>query len=371
MMQYPLTLVSLLERAGKVFPEVAIVSRRPDNSTFRYCYADWYRRARALAAALQGNGLRPGDRVATLGWNHWRHLEAYFAIPLAGGVLHTLNPRLSPQDLTYIMNHADDRMLLVDDVLWPVFDRFRHEVKPRHVIVWGHGAAVPEGAHDYEQLIAPEMPTFAIPRIEENQAAGICYTSGTTGRPKGVLYSHRALVLHSLGSALTDSLGIAQTDSVMPVVPMFHANCWAMMFAAPIAGASLVMPGAKLDGASVFELLDRYKVTCTAAVPTVWLMLLQHLEASGSNLPHLRKVVIGGSACPRAMAKTFQDVYEDFRNREIPIPFFVCGDDVPGRPVRAGMIKCVFISLHVGSVMRLLLSQILVRHRYPASVYTP
>ncbi|HZY03468.1 MAG TPA: long-chain fatty acid--CoA ligase [Anaeromyxobacteraceae bacterium] len=308
MMDFPLTLAHLFDRAGRYFPRNEIVSRRPDKSIHRTTYAEFHRRTQQLANALTRLGLQPGDRVATLGWNHWRHLEAYFAIPLAGGVLHTLNPRLSPQDLVYIVNHAGDRMLLVDDVLWPVYERFRWDVSPQHVIVWTNGTVAPEGTHDYELLIAPELPSFAGPRLEENQAAGICYTSGTTGRPKGVLYSHRAIVLHSLGSALTDSLGIAQSDAVMPVVPMFHANAWGLPFTAVMVGAKQVFPGPHLDAQSLLGLVQDERVTITAGVPTIWLGILEALDKSPKafDTRSLKYMIVGGAAAPQAMIEGFE-----------------------------------------------------------------
>jgi len=305
MMDFPLTLSHLFDRVGLYFGKTELVSRRPDKSIHRTTYGEFHRRAQKLANALQRLGLRSGDRVATLAWNHSRHLEAYFAVPLAGGVLHTLNPRLSPQDLTYIMNDADDRALIVDDVLLPVFERFRHEVHPRHVIVWGK---TPEGMIDYEQLIEAEIPTFRPPRIEENQAAGICYTSGTTGKPKGILYNHRALVLHSLASALPDALNLGQTDVILPVVPMFHVNAWGLPFTAAMMGAKLVFPGPHLDAANLLPLLAEEKVTCAAGVPTVWLALLEALDkAPGAwDLKSLKQMVVGGSAAPQSMIEGYQ-----------------------------------------------------------------
>src|SRR5438132_745490 len=201
MMDFPLTLAHIFDRAGRYFAQTEIVSRRPDRTIHRSSWGEFHRRAQKLANALLRLGVQPGERVATLGWSHSRHLEAYFAVPLMGGVLHTLNPRLSAQDLSYIVNHAQDAVLFVDDVLLPCLERFRGEVKPRQVIVFGNGSAPPAGMLDYEQLIEPEPPSFT-PHLEEEQAAGLCYTSGTTNKPKNILYSHRALVLHSLAAAL-------------------------------------------------------------------------------------------------------------------------------------------------------------------------
>ncbi len=308
MMDFPLTLAHLFERMGRYFPRVEIVSRRPDKTIHRTTYGELHQRVQKLANALTRLGVAPGQRVATLGWNHSRHLEAYFAIPLAGGVLHTLNPRLSPQDLAYVVKHADDQVLLLDDVLWPVFERFHKDVKLRQVVVWSNGAPAPQGASDYEELIAPELPQFAVPRLEENQAAGMCYTSGTTGRPKGVLYSHRAIVLHSLGSALTDSLGIGQADAVMPVVPMFHANAWGLPFTAAMVGAKQVFPGPHLDAASLLGLVQDEKVTITAGVPTIWLGILEALDKSPKafDTRSLKLMIVGGSAAPQAMIEAFE-----------------------------------------------------------------
>jgi fatty-acyl-CoA synthase len=308
MMDFPLTLTHIFERVGRYFPKVEIVSRRPDKSIHRTSYGEFHKRVQKLANALLRLGVKPGDRVATLAWNHERHLEAYFGVPLTGAVLHTLNPRLSPADLTYIMNHAEDQVLLVDDVLLPAWERFKHDVHPKHVVVMGHGQPMPEGTLDYEQLIAPELPTCSFPRLEENQAAGICYTSGTTGRPKGVVYSHRALVLHSLASALPDSLGLSQGDVMMPVVPMFHVNAWGLPFTATMIGTKQVFPGPHLDPASLLGLIAEEKVTFTAGVPTIWLGILEALEKNpkGWDTSSLKAMVVGGSAAPQAMIEAFE-----------------------------------------------------------------
>jgi len=308
MMDYDLTLLPLFERVGQYFPSTEIVSRWPDKSIHRSSYGEFHRRVQKFANALLRLGLRPGDRVATLAWNHGRHLEAYFAIPLAGGVIHTLNPRLSAQDLTYIMNHAEDRFLLVDDVLVPVYERFHKDVSPHEVVVWTHGHPAPDWMVDYEELIEPEMATFAFPRIAEGQAAGLCYTSGTTGRPKGVIYSHRALVLHSLACAIPDALGLSQSDVMMPVVPMFHVNAWGLPFTSVMVGAKQVFPGPHLDAASLLELIQRERVTFTAGVPTVWLGILEALDKnpSGWDTSSLKAMVVGGAAAPQAMIEAFE-----------------------------------------------------------------
>jgi fatty-acyl-CoA synthase len=308
MMDFPLTLSHLFDRAGRYFAKTELVSRRPDKSIHRSTWGEFHKRAQKLANALQRLGVRPGDRVATLGWNHARHLEAYFGIPLMGGVLHTLNPRLSGADLAYIVNHARDRVLLVDDVLLPVWERFQNEVKIEKVIVFGHGAPPPAGMLDYEELIEPELPSFTPVTADEKDAAGICYTSGTTGRPKGVVYSHRALVLHSLAAALPDSLGLSQQDAVLPVVPMFHVNAWGIPFTAAMVGCKLVFPGPHLDAISVLQLMQDEKVTCAAGVPTVWLAILDALDKEPKrwDVKSLRQMVVGGSAAPQAMIEGLQ-----------------------------------------------------------------
>ncbi len=308
MMDFPLTLVHLFERVGRYFPRTELVTRRPDKSIHRSSYGEFHQRVQKLANALQRLGVKPGDRVATLGWNTVRHLEAYFAVPLTGAVLHTLNPRLSPQDLTYIVNHADDQVLLVDDVLVPVWERFAHEVHPRHVIVWGHGGPQPAGTIDYEQLIAPELPSFAFPRIDENQALGMCYTSGTTGRPKGVVYSHRAVVLHSMASAMPDSLGMGASDVMMPVVPMFHVNAWGLPFTAVMTGTKQVFPGPHLDPASLLGLIASEKVTFTAGVPTIWMGILDALDKNPGafDTSTVKAMVVGGAAAPQSMIEAFE-----------------------------------------------------------------
>jgi fatty-acyl-CoA synthase len=314
MQDWPLLCHRIIDHAATNHAARAIVTRSVEGTIHETTYGAVRARALCLAQRLERDGVKLGDRVATLAWNTWRHLEAWYGIMGIGAVYHTVNPRLFPDQIAWIINHAEDRVMLVDLTFIPLLEQLADRLPTiERYVVLTDAAHMPRtslrNAVPYEEWIAEADGDFAWKRFDENTAAGMCYTSGTTGNPKGVLYSHRSNVLHGLMANTSDMKGYSSRDVVMPVVPMFHANCWAMAFAAPIAGASLVMPGAKLDGASVFELLDRYRVTCTAAVPTVWLMLLQHLEATGSKLPHLRKVVIGGSACPRAVAKTFQDVY--------------------------------------------------------------
>ncbi|HUJ25643.1 MAG TPA: long-chain fatty acid--CoA ligase [Myxococcales bacterium] len=307
MMNFPLTLAHIFDRAGRYFSQTEVVSRRPDKSIHRTNYGEFHQRTQKLSNALVKLGVKEGERVATLAWNHSRHLEVYFGAPLMGGVLHTLNPRLSAQDLTYIMNHAQDAVLFVDDCLLPVFEKFRQNVKPRHIVVFGDGEA-PAGTIAYEQLIGPEKPAFSIPKLREEQAAGLCYTSGTTGKPKGVLYSHKSLVLHSLAAALPDSVGASQQDVILPVVPMFHVNAWGIPFIAPMVGSKLVFPGPHLDPASLLQLVEDEKVTCAAGVPTVWLAILEALDKEPGrwNTKSLQQMVVGGSAAPQSMIEAFE-----------------------------------------------------------------
>ncbi|MBN1241016.1 MAG: long-chain fatty acid--CoA ligase, partial [Gammaproteobacteria bacterium] len=319
MMPFPLTLPHVLERAGRLFREREIVSRMPDRSLHRYRYADFERRARALGGALQRLGLRRGDRVATLMWNHYAHLEAYFAVPCAGGVLHTLNLRLPHDDIAYIANHAADRFLIVDDVLLPLLERIRPHVKFERIIVVPFGGSAPtagvesgaedgveNGLENYEALIASSAPV-AVPALAEEEPAGMCYTSGTTGRPKGVVYSHRAIVLHSFASALQDILGLSRSDTVCPVVPMFHVNAWGIPFSAIMVGAKLVLPGPHLDGESLLDLFEGEGVTLTAGVPTIWMSILKALEEQPSRwkLPEGLRMVVGGAAAPENMIRAF------------------------------------------------------------------
>jgi len=308
MMHYPLTLMHLLERAGSLYGSVEIVSRMPDKSMHRYTYADFYRRARSLAKALQKAGLKRGDRVGTLMWNHYVHLEAYFGIPAAGGVLHTLNLRLHPDEIAYIANHAGDRFLIVDDVLLPLLQKFRDRLKVERIIVVSlTGQPVPEGMEEYESFIAEPAEDFVYPDLDEEEAAGMCYTSGTTGRPKGVVYSHRALVLHSFASAMADTLGISRHDVVLPVVPMFHVNAWGLPFTCTMVGAKQVFPGPHLDPVSLLELFKGEQVTFTAGVPTIWLGILQELEKKPGQWdlnPKLR-MVVGGAAAPESLIRAF------------------------------------------------------------------
>lgn len=308
MMDYPLTLTSLLERAGHFFPTVEIVSREPDKSIHRYTYREFYGRARTLASGLTNAGLRRGERVATLMWNHRCHLEAYFGIPACGGVVHTLNLRLHPQELAYIANHAGDRFLIVDDMLLPVFEAIRGQTNFERIFVVSHGTcAISSSYEEYESLLANAPEGFAYPDLDEDEAAAMCYTSGTTGKSKGVVYSHRALALHSLSLALPDHFAISRNDVVLPAMSMFHANAWGMPYAATMAGSKQVFPGPHLDAASLLDLIVNERVTRTGAVPTVWLNVIQELERDPGrwSLPEDLRIFVAGSAAPESLFRRF------------------------------------------------------------------
>lgn len=308
MMDFPLTLTPILERAGKLFGGVEIVTRRPDKSVHRYKYSDFYARACRLAAALDAAGLKRGDRVATLMWNSYAHLETYFGVPCAGGVLHTLNFRLHEDDIAFIANHAGDRFLIVDDVLLPIFDKIKDKTSFERVFVMSmNGRPAPEGLESYEDLLASAPEDYTFPVLGENEACGMCYTSGTTGRPKGVAYSHRAIVLHTLAACATDAFGITQRDSVMPVVPMFHANAWGLPYVMVMTGTKVVYPGPHMDPDSLLGLCESEEVTLAAGVPTIWLGILQALETKprGWKLHPDLRTLVGGSAAPEAMIRGF------------------------------------------------------------------
>jgi fatty-acyl-CoA synthase len=309
MMDYPLTLATLFNRARTFFGQKEIVTRLPDRSLHRYSYADFAGRSRRLSVALHRLGVQPGDRIGTLAWNTYQHLEAYYGIPATGAVLHTLNLRLHPDDLTYIINHAQDRMILVDEVLLPLYAKLADRIHPERVIVLSQRLAAPEGMLSYEALLSEaDDRDFQPAPIDENDAAAMCYTSGTTGRPKGVLYSHRALVLHSLVSTMADGLGICEQDVILPVVPMFHVNSWGLPYVGTMVGAKLVLPGPFLDAKSLLDLLQGERVTLTAGVPTIWLSMLQELDAhpGAYDLSSIRGMLVGGSAAPRSLIEGFE-----------------------------------------------------------------
>jgi fatty-acyl-CoA synthase len=316
MMSTPLSLNHLLERAGHLFHRNEIVSRLPDKSLRRHTYGEFHRRTRSLAAALQKLGLRPGERVATLCWNHHAHLECYFGIPAAGGVMHTLNLRLSPDEIGWIAGDAQDRFLVVDDVLLPLYQKFAHLHRFEKVIVFPFsGADVPAELEDYEKLLAASDPaSFRYAEHDENDPVAMCYTSGTTGRSKGVAYSHRSTILHTLVASLGDFWGLRGTDVVMPVTPMFHANSWGIPYGAVMMGVKLVFPGPHLHPEDLLDLMQLEPPTLSLGVPTIWLSLIQTFDASqapGSphhgrwKLPRGMRSLVGGAAVPEALIRAF------------------------------------------------------------------
>jgi fatty-acyl-CoA synthase len=314
MQDWPLLCHRVIDHAARNHSARPVVTRSVEGPFHSTTYAAVRARALKVAQRLDRDGIRLGDRVATLAWNTWRHLEAWYGITGTGAIYHTVNPRLFPEQIVWIVNHAEDRVMMVDLTFLPLLEKLAGRLPSieRYVVLTDAAHLPPtqlRNAVAYEDWIAEVDGDFAWRSFDENTAAGMCYTSGTTGHPKGVVYSHRSNVLHSMVASTPDAMGISSRDVVMPVVPMFHANCWGLALTTPMQGAALVMPGARLDGASIYELLEQHRVSFTAAVPTVWLMLLQHLEAKKAKLPYLKKVVIGGSACPRAMLKTFQDDY--------------------------------------------------------------
>ena len=309
MMDYPLTLTPLLERARRLFPKKEIITKAGPNLE-RMTYGQMTERVARLANALEKLGVRRGDRVATFAWNNERHLELYFAIPCMGAVLHTLNLRLPADQLTYIVAHADDHVLFVDPTLLPAIEKLAPQFKSvKHYVVMSD--KVPEGTtlkpvYAYEELLANASPDYPWPHLDENEAAAMCYTSGTTGHPKGVVYSHRSIYLHSLGLGLIDSLGIAEHDVFLPVVPMFHVLAWGTPFATVMLGTTIVFPGPHLQPRDLAELIQAEKVTMTAGVPTLWLGLLALLDKERYDLSSLRGLIVGGAAAPQSMIEGFE-----------------------------------------------------------------
>jgi fatty-acyl-CoA synthase len=311
MMSSPLLLNSILERAGTLFPDVEIVSIQPDGRRHSYTYRDLRRRSRKLAAALQAAGVTKGDRVATLMWNGHVHLEAYFGIPMTGAAVHTLNLRLHPDELAYIVNHAEDRYLIVEAVLLELFEQIRPKVNFERVFVVDYGSgSLPQGGELYEDLLEQARGEPNPADLEEEDAAALCYTSGTTGRPKGVLYSHRAIALHSLAISLPDQLNFSYKDTILPIVPMFHVNSWGFPYAAAMNGSKLVLPGPKLQPIALLDLLQNEQVTIAGAVPTVWMAVLNVLESNPGRWKLLSdlRLIVGGSAVPESMFRRFDSI---------------------------------------------------------------
>jgi fatty-acyl-CoA synthase len=299
MMDFPLTLKTILERAGKQFSKVELVSRRPDRSVVRTNYRVFSERARRLASALNKLGLRSGDRVASMMWNHAGHLEAFFGVPCAGGILHTLNLRLHPHEIAGIAKHANDRFLLIDDVLLPVFEKFRKDVPFEKVIVVPYGSnTVPAEFLNYEELLEAADAGFEFPDIDENDGATMCFTSGTTGFSKGVIYSHRALVLHSLAECAADAFAVSHHDTILPIAPMFHANAWGLPFSCAMAGSKLLLSGPNVEPEGLLDWMVDERVTMATGVPTVWIGVLDALEKNPKRwkFDWPMRVICGGTA---------------------------------------------------------------------------
>ena len=316
MMQQPLLISTLLTHAERHHGEQEVVSRRVEGDLHRSTYRELAARSRRMANALAARGIGFGDRVATLAWNGYRHMELYYAASGSGAVLHTLNPRLHPDQVVWIADHAEDQILFFDLTFLPLVEAVASRVKTiKAFVVMTDRAHMPvasgvPGLLCYEELIEGASDEFAWPTFDENTASSLCYTSGTTGNPKGALYSHRSTVLHTYAAALPDSLNCSARDVILPVVPMFHVNAWGLPYAACMVGAKLVFPGPWLDGKSLHELFEAEGVTVSAGVPTVWQALLTHVEANDLGFSTMRRTVIGGSACPPAMMRAFQQRYD-------------------------------------------------------------
>ena len=315
MQSHQLLISSLIEHADRHHGEGEIVSRRVEGDMHRYTWRNVASRSRQVANALDALNLAFGDRVATLAWNGYRHLELYFGVSGTGRVLHTLNPRLHPDQIVWIANHAEDAVLCFDMSFLPIVKAVHHKCTTvKHFVALCDADALPAdtgiaGLVSYESWIGAHPDNYNWPEFDENSASSMCYTSGTTGNPKAALYSHRSTMLHALAGALPDALCMSSRDAILPVVPMFHVNAWGLPYSAAMTGAKLVFPGPAMDGKSIFELIENEKVTFAAGVPTVWQMMLSHMQAGGLKFSTLKRTVIGGSACPPAMIATFNDVY--------------------------------------------------------------
>lgn len=321
MMQTPLLLSSFIKRAEQYFPNKLIISRTGEGPIHRIPYREFAKRTRKLADALTKLGMVHGMKVGTFAWNHHRHLEAYFGVPGTGAILHMINIRLSPEHIAYVINHAGDEILLVDDNLFPHLEKLAPYLKTvKHYIIMGDSTEIPEtsleNVHSYEALLAEASEDFVFPEdLDENTPAGMCYTSATTGNPKGVIYTHRGLVLHSYALGLADAMGLSERDVILPVVPMFHVNAWGMPFAAVFFGTTQVLPGPGLNPKLLLDLIEQEKVTVTAGVPTIWLAVLKEQEQSPRDLSSLRAVVSGGSASPKGLIRAFEE--------KLGVPFIV------------------------------------------------
>ena len=314
MQDWQLTTNKILEHAKRINPQREIVTRRVEGNIERITYADLFDMSKQVSTALKDEGIGLGDRVATLGWNSERHMASWYGAMGIGAVLHTVNPRLHPEQIAWIINHAEDKVLIFDKTFLPIVEAIKDHIPTvKSFVIYAGADTMPDntlGAVPFDIWIDGRSKEVRWGDFPEDTACGLCYTSGTTGDPKGVLYSHRSNVLHTLITMQRDAIGMGANDVVLPVVPMFHANAWGLTFSCPATGANMVMPGAQMDGASIYELLDTEKVTITAAVPTVWLMLLTYLQENDLKLPHLQKVIIGGSAVPEKILRAFEEDYE-------------------------------------------------------------
>ncbi|PLC40424.1 long-chain fatty acid--CoA ligase [Ralstonia pickettii] len=312
MMSTPLLISTIIEHAARNSGSTEVVSRRVEGDIHRTTYRQVRDRSKQLANALAALGVQPGERVGTLAWNGYRHLEIYYGVSGSGSVCHTINPRLFPDQIAYIVNHADDQYVFFDLTFVPLVEGIApHCPNVKGWVAMTDRAHMPASSVPmlcYEELLDAQSTDYTWPQFDENTASSLCYTSGTTGNPKGALYSHRSTVLHSYASAMPDALGCSAQDVILPVVPMFHVNAWGLPYSVPLVGAKLVFPGPKLDGASLFELFEQEKVTFSAGVPTVWLGLLQHVQANKLKFSTFRRTVIGGSAAPPAMIRTLNEL---------------------------------------------------------------
>jgi fatty-acyl-CoA synthase len=313
MMDMPLLISSLIVHADRHHGDAEIVTRTVEGPIHRYSYRDAHTRSRRLASALEKLGVKQGDRIGTLAWNTHRHMEVYYAAAGMGAVCHTINPRLFPEQIAYIANHAEDSYLFFDLTFVPLVEKLQEHLKTiKGLVVMTDRAHMPASLPDaicYEELLDSGSGDYSWPQFDERTASSLCYTSGTTGNPKGVLYQHRSTVLHAYAECMPDALGLSAADAVLPVVPMFHVNAWGLPYSCAMAGAKLVFPGAGMDGASLHELMESEEVTLSAGVPTIWMGLLAHLKQNNARFSSLNRTVIGGSACPPAMIRSFEEDY--------------------------------------------------------------
>jgi fatty-acyl-CoA synthase len=313
MMNYPLTLTHFFERSRRLFAKKMLATRVPGRPLFRYTYADFAERTMRLAGVLRDLGIKKGDRVATLAWNSHRHLEIYWAAPLSGAVLHTLNFRLSAQDLTYIINHAGDSVVFADASVYPVLAGIRDKIPSvRHIVIMKDtaDAAVPDGLPEYEALLESSRPPARWPQLVETDALGMCYTSGTTGHPKGVVYTHRGIFLHCMAQAMADTMALSENDVILHVVPMFHANAWCVPYGGVMTGATQIFAGPNIQPKDICEIVQGEKVTFVGAVPTVWIAIKELVEKEGYDISTIRCIPIGGSAAPRSLIEVFDKKFD-------------------------------------------------------------